>query len=136
MAGAIMPGRPIHGRFGKVIFNGAEVGECNKYEWTLENEKAEVRTFSNAMVQHKAGMTKGTGTLGGVVVDSNFIATGTKRFSLLLTLEDPEAYGAERVELYNCMFDSVGRSVEAGDVVTGDYPFTFDGYAFRDLIEA
>lgn len=135
MARELDPSRPIHGHFAKAIIDGTVLGEADGYEWEIENQKQEVSAFGMEYIGHKAGLKKITGKVTGFVTDSSFLKRGFKRFNLLCTLEDPEAYGFERVMLLNCMMDKIGRSVQDGELVKFDATFTADGYKSLDYIE-
>lgn len=128
------PARVVHGRFGKVIQNGEEKGQVSSYDFKITNDKAEIQALGLTMAGHKAGIETGTGTITMYMVNSDNLRIGFQRFDLLLTLEDPEAFGAERIMLYNCMYDEIGRSV-GNEPVEEELPFTFDGYEFIDLID-
>ena len=59
------------------------------------------------------------------------------RFTILSKLADPDAYGAERVALYNVSFDDLTLADwEAKSVGKVECPFTFTDYEFLDVIEA
>lgn len=76
-----------------------------------------------------------SGTFSGYKVTSKMIELGFKRFELIVTLEDPEAWGHERVRLMNCMADSIQlANVTAGEVIEEETPFTFEGYELLDAV--
>ena len=80
---------------------------------------------------------KGTGSMNGYKVTSDMIKRGFKRFEIITALEDPEAYGHERIRLKNCMADKIQLvNLKANELVEEETPFTFEGYELLDPIEA
>ena len=58
------------------------------------------------------------------------------RTELITELDDPEAYGAERIRLMNVMFDNIDLSkFESGKEIDEEWKFTFEGYELLDPIE-
>lgn len=129
--------RTIHGKYAKVLKDGVVRTDVTTIEATVENDKVELNVLGDAWTRHKSGQKSGTGNMAGYKVTSDLIRDGFSRFELLISLEDPEAYGYERIRLKNCMVDSIQlANVEAGAVVEYDTPFTFEGYELLDAIVA
>ena len=128
--------KTIHGRFAKILKNGKEMTNCTECTAKVDIDKIELKTLGDDWVRYKAGFKKGTGSFSGYHVTSELIKNGFDRFELIVTLEDPESYGAERIRLKNCMADSVNLVDLKGDeVVMESTPFTFEDYELLDAIE-
>lgn len=130
------PDRTILGSYGKLIKDGKWMTNITEVEATVETDKQELNVLGDDWTRHKEGNKSGTGTFSGYKVTSEMIKQGFKRFELIVTLEDPEAWGHERIRLKNCMADSIQlANVTAGEVVEEETPFTFEGYEPLDYIE-
>ena len=135
--GIFDPDRTILGSYSKLIMNGEWQTNTSAVEAVVEMDKGELNVMGDDWTRHKKGQKKGTGSFSGYKVTSKMIQQGFERFELIVTLEDPEAYGHERVRLKNCMADSIQlANVTAGEVVEEETPFTFEGYELLDAIEA
>lgn len=129
--------RSIHSKSAKLLRDGIMQTHVTGVEATVENDKQELNVLGDEWTRHKSGQLKGTGNMSGYKVTSDMIVQGFRKFELLLTLEDPEAYGFERVRLKNCMADSIQlMNVEAGSIIEEETPFTFEGYELLDEIVA
>ena len=61
----------------------------------------------------------------------------TLSVKIIMRLEDPDAYGAERVALYGCKFGKATlMDWEAGKETEDSYDFTFEDWEFLDFIIA
>lgn len=131
------PSRVILGTFGEVYIDGKWQTNFNHLEATVEIEKRELRLSGNQWTVHKKGPLKGTGTMSGFKVTSDMIRRGFSKFEIISKLADPEAYGHERIRLINCMPDRIQlANWTAGEEVTEEIPFTFEGYELLDPIVA
>ncbi|MEW6540569.1 MAG: phage tail tube protein [Bacillota bacterium] len=129
--------RAIQGHYGKLFKDGRWLTNVNHLEAKAAMEKTELKLPGSAWVRHKKGILKGTGTMSGFKVTSEMIAHGFGRFEIISKLEDPEAFGHERIRLKNCMADEIVlANWTAGEVVEESTPFTFEGYELLDPIEA
>lgn len=73
--------------------------------------------------------------MSGYKVTSDMIQRGFQKFNIIQKLDDPEAYGFERIELKNCMVDRIQlANWTAGEEVVEETPFTFEGYDLLDPI--
>ncbi|WP_010295878.1 phage tail tube protein [Clostridium senegalense] len=134
---ALDSSRTIHGSKGKVLIDG--VWQTNLTETTAEVEldKKELNLVGDEWTRYKQGNKKGTGSMNGYKVTSDMIKRGFKRFEIISCLEDPEAYGYERIRLKNCMADKLQLiNLKANELVEEETPFTFEGYEFLDEIVA
>lgn len=133
--GIFDPDRVIHGSFSKLLLDGEWQTNATEVEANVENEKGELNVMGDIWTRHKTGQLKGSGTFTGYKVTSKMIKTGFRRFELIVSLEDPEAFGHERIRLKNCMADSIQLAgVTAGEVIEEETPFTFEGYELLDEI--
>lgn len=134
---ALSPERVILGTYGKLYVDGQWQTNVNRVEAQVEMEKRELNLSGDPWVRHKRGPLRGTGTMSGFKVTSDWIRRGFQRFEIICSLEDPEAYGHERIRLMNCMVDRVQlANWQAGEEVQEEIPFTFEGYELLDPIVA
>ena len=136
----------VNGHFGSIFHEGAWLANFNKAEAKVEIQKAELKLSGDRWVRHKVLSLKGTGSISGVKITSELItfnspvannANKSVRTELVYKLDDPEAYGMERIRLQNVMFDEIQlANWEAGKEITEDWKFTFEGYEVLDPIEA
>jgi len=131
------PTRAILGTYGQVFIDGVWQTNINKLEASVEVEKRELKLSGSEWTTHKLGAKKGTGTMSGYKVTSDMIRRGFTKFDIYNTLGDPEAYGFERVRLINCVPDKLQlANWTAGEEVTEETAFTFEGYELLDPIIA
>ncbi|QJD86714.1 phage tail tube protein [Cohnella herbarum] len=131
------PTRAILGTYGQVFIDGVWQTNINKLEASVEVEKRELKLAGREWTTHKLGAKKGTGTMSGYKVTSEMINRGFSKFTIVNKLSDPEAYGFERIELYDCVVDKIQlANWTAGEEVTEETAFTFVGYKLTDPIVA
>lgn len=129
--------RTIHSMYAKVLMDGDEQTNVSECTAKVTLDKKEINAVGDDWTRHKRGTKKGTGTFSGYHITSAMIERDFKRFELIVSLEDPEAYGFERIKLKNCMADEVNLvNLKVGDLVMEDSNFTFEGYELLDAIEA
>lgn len=136
----------ISGHYGDIFHEGAHMGNFNKAEAKVEIQKAEIKLSGDRWVRHKVLSLKGTGSISGVKIDSGLIQFNSPvansrnksvRTELLYKLDDPEAFGMERIRLMNVMFDEIQlANWEAGKETSEEWKFTFEGYEVLDPIVA
>lgn len=135
--GNFNPDRAFYGSFSKLILDGEWQTNCNHAEATVEMDKAELNVMGSNWTRYKKGQLSGSGSFSGYKVTSKMIQQGFERFELIITLEDPEAFGHERVRLMNCMADTIQlANVTAGEIIEEDTPFTFEGFELLDAVTA
>lgn len=137
--------RIVNGSFGELWENGEHQQNVNSVTAEAAIEKADVRLSGDRWVHKKVIGLSGTGTITGFKVTSAMIkrhawAQGSRgvptKTELITKLDDPEAYGTERVRLKNVSFDKVVlANFRAGELVTEEIPFTFTGFELLDSIE-
>lgn len=129
------PTRAILGTFAQAFVDGDWQTNINHLEAKVEIDKRELKLVGHNWVQYKIGAKKGSGTMSGYKVSSKMIQQDFKKFEIISKLDDPEAFGFERVRLIRCMPDSVQlANWTAGEEVTEDTPFTFEDYELLDPI--
>ena len=134
---ALDASRTIHSMYGKILIDGVE--QTNVTECTAEValDKKEINVVGDEWTRHKRGTKKGTGSFSGYHITSDMIKRDFKRFEIITTLEDPEAFGHERVRLMNCMADKVMLvNLKVGDLIMEETPFTFEDFELLDAIES
>ncbi|XID92498.1 phage tail tube protein [Paenibacillaceae bacterium WGS1546] len=131
------PTRAILGTYGQVFIDGVWQTNINHLEASVEVEKRELKLSGTEWTTHKLGPKKGTGTMSGYKVTSDMISRGFAKFDIINKLSDPEAYGFERIRLINCVSDKLQlANWTAGEEVTEETTFTFEGYELLDPITA
>jgi len=129
--------RTILGTYGYIYIDGIWQTNLNHLEAVVEIQKRELNLSGDPWVKHKKGPMKGTGTMSGFKVTSDMIKRGFGKFEIVSKLDDPEAYGHERIRLMNVMPDRLQlANWTAGEEVTEEVPFTFEGYELLDPIVA
>lgn len=135
MAQYLDPGRIIMGTFGQIFIDGVWQSNLNHLEANVEAEKRELNLVGTDYTVFKLGRKKGTGTMSGYKVSSDMIAREFQKFSIIHKLDDPEAYGFERIQLNNCMVDKIQlANWTAGEEVAEETAFTFESYELLDPI--
>lgn len=136
--------RAINGTYGAAYHEGKHMTNVNKVKASVEIQKEEIKFSGDRWVRHKVVATKGKGAASGVKMTSDMIRLNSPvansrnksvRTELLYKLDDPEAFGVERVRLLNVMFDDITlANSEPGKVIEEELPFTFEGYELLDPI--
>ena len=134
---ALDASRTIHGSRGKILLDGEWQTNLTECTADVELDKKELNLLGDDWTRYKEGNKKGTGSMNCYKVTSDMIKRGFKRFEIITALEDPEAYGHERIRLKNCMADKIQLvNLKANELVEEETPFTFEGYELLDPIEA
>lgn len=132
---ALDASRAILGTYGQAFIDGIWQTNINHLEANVEIQKRELNLSGDSWVRHKKGPLKGTGTMSGFKVTSEMLQRGFGKFEIMSKLDDPEAYGYERIRLMNVMPDRLQlANWTAGEEVTEEIPFTFEGYELLDPI--
>lgn len=131
------PGRVISGTFGQIFINGVWQSNLNHLEANVEVDKRELNLVGTEWTVFKTGRKKGTGTMSGYKVTSDMIVRGFKKFEIIQKLDDPEAFGFERIRFNGCMPDRIQyANWTAGEEITEEVPFTFESAELLDPIVA
>lgn len=137
--------RVIAGTWGQVWLNGELLSECYGGQAKVSADKEKVVMCGRLIDGHKVLGHSGTGSLRFHKVNSRMgelLAKAMKdgsdpRFTVILKLADPDAYGAERIALYNVSFDDLTLfDFEAKSLGKVESPFTFEDFEYLDLISA
>lgn len=129
--------RVFHGSFGKIFIDGVWQTNLNSCTAEVANNKIKLNLSGDRWVRNKSGTYEGTGTMSGFKVTSDMIRRGFTKFSVIVKLDDPEAYGFERIRLDDVMLDRQQLvNFTAGQEVTEEHPFTFEGFELLDPVIA
>lgn len=132
---ALDASRVILGTYGQVFIDGVWQTNLNHLEANVEITKRELNLSGDIWTRHKKGPLRGSGTMSGFKVTSAMIQREFNKFEIISKLDDPEAYGHERIRLLNVMPDRIQlANWTAGEEVTEEIPFTFEGYELLDPI--
>lgn len=135
--------RAINGTYGKVYIDGELVSEATALKATVSldfqdvpmcGDLAKHRKVSGSTCNGEITMTKINSRMALLIGD--YIKAGkTPSFTIASYLKDPDAYGAERVVLKNCQFDSLTLADwSSGQIITQTQPFSFTDWEYTDLI--
>lgn len=136
--------RAINGTFGYVYLEGELVREATALKSTVELQHLPV-PMCGALAEHqKVSGLKGNGSVTMTKVNSrmakllsDYIKGGkTPTFTIISKLEDPDAFGAERIVLKGVQFSSLTLA-DWGTNKIGEItqPFTFTDWELLDLID-
>lgn len=137
--------RVINGTYGYVYLNGEWLGNVYGIEATITINTENLRLCGDTWEKHKVISKSGKGTIRAYKVTSKFVqilaqyeSNKTPVFELIIKLDDPEAYGYERVRLKNVKFtgDQPVVNFRAGELVEEEREFTFEGWELLDWIRA
>lgn len=137
--------RVISGTWGEVWLDEDYVSECYGLTAKMAFNKEEIRLCRQMAADSKVTGTKGTGSIRMHKVTSRMAAKiGAQirngrdiRFTIISKLDDPDAYGCERVRIINVSFDELTLADwESGSPGRTETPFTFTDYEFLDSIPA
>ena len=137
--------RVMSGTHGHLWLEGEKVGECSAFQAKMAFNKEDVSMDGEMAVDVKVTSTKGTGSMtlykvssrmaqliGGRIMDGQDV-----RFTLISELDDPDAYGAERVSIGNVSMDDLTRADwKRASIGTVECPFTFTRFKFLDEVDA
>ena len=144
MATPIEAKRICNGSFGEAWMDGEYLAEVSKAQAKLEFNKEEIKRTGTWAIDNKITGYKGTGSLTLHKIRTNTankVSTMIKakqdvRFELILKLEEPDAYGAERVAIHDASFDDLTLADwEAQTPGEVEIPFTFTDYEYMDQID-
>ncbi len=137
--------RIINGTHGELWLDDDFVHECYGMQAKISVEKETVPMCGQMGQDSKLIGWKGTGSLKFNKVNTrmgNLIGQALRegrdlRFKIISKLDDPDAYGAERVAIRSVSFDDLTlanwEDKKAGKV---EVPFTFTDFEFLDKIDA
>lgn len=140
-----VPGnRVVSGTWGQVWVDGELWLELSGFQAKYTYNKDSVEMCGEMAQDSKVTSVKGTGSISVMKVytrnnqRSDQILEGHDvRATIVAQLADPDAYGAERVALYDVSFDEETiMDFAAGQAGKANYPFTFRKRQWLDFIPA
>ena len=137
--------RVINGSYGECYREGKWLTNIYKMSAELELSYGDVKISGTRWTGQKLLRIKGTGSITGYMITTELVQnvariTDDRKSEyvteLIFKLDDPEAYGCERVRLKHVKFSKVPiAGWEVGSVVEEEWPFTFTGVEWLDSIE-
>lgn len=136
--------RVMSGTWGEVWLEGNAIAEIQGFKAASKFSKETINMAGQMEEDNKITSISNTGSLTLLKVYSrmhvligNAISEGKDiRFTIIAKLHDPDAYGAERVALYNVSFDDLTLADwSAGKSTTIEVPFTFGKYELLDVVK-
>ena len=136
--------RVMNGSKGMLYLDGEYVAGVVAFNAKVAWNKETVYLDGTIMEDQKTISGKGTGSMELEKISSFMLQkVGEKvrngedvRFTMRSELNDPDAYGAERVEIQNVSFDEVEiANWGKGKKVTSTYPYTFSNWKLIDVVE-
>lgn len=136
--------RAINGTYGSLYLDGNWETNVTDVTADVNFEWSELKVAGTRWTQNKLVGVSGTGSITGFKVTSklqllNMPMTDDRNKSvkteLITKLDDPEAYGFERMRLKNVKFDKMPFGWKVGEVITEEWPFRFEGIEPLDYID-
>ena len=133
----------IRGSFGAVWFDGQEVGSVKSFEAKITLDYEDVDIMGDLGKYKRYMGYSGEGTMTLHKIDSSIakligdaIRSGNMPdFTIVAKLDDPSAYGAERVELTGVTINELmALKFENKALREEEVPFSFSHYRFIELI--
>ena len=135
--------RIMSGTWGQLWLDGELVAECYKFQAKVTLNKEDVPQCGVMWTDSKVKSMSGKGSMGLHKVSSRMarkigdqIRQGRDpRFMVISKLDDPDAFGAERVAIKNVSFDDLTLADwEANAFGRTECPFTFGDFEFLDKV--
>lgn len=135
--------RVINGTWGEVWLDGEKLAECYGFQAKVSFNKEDIPRCGTLAVDKKISGTAGTGSLklykvfsrAGILIGEKIRSGQDARFTFISKLKDPDAYGAERIAIYNAGFDDLTLADwEAKTLGKTEMPFTFTDFEYLDKI--
>lgn len=138
--------RAISGKFGSIYKDGRWLSNFHTGEATADLQYEKVKRSGNRADGNKVVGIEYNGNISGYKVTSELAMEVAQVFDnsrgafvceLIMKLDDPEAYGYERVRLKGVQFTKVNvMKFEHGSLVEEEWPFVYDGVDWLDPITA
>lgn len=137
--------RAINGTYGEAWIDDEYVGEIESLKAQYKLTYSDVSRPRKLMAGKKLTKVEGSGSVKMHHVRSNFEqkildslrAGKTPDFKIISKLDDPDAYGAERVALYHCKPDTATLADwENGKLGEESFNFTFEDSEYLQSIDA
>ena len=139
------PEKVINGTFGEVWVDDDYMAEVTALEAKVSLDKTEVNQVGTLAKGYKITGSDGKGTLKLNKVSSYFIkklsdntkAGKTTTCTIISKLNDPDSFGAERIQLNGCTFDELTlANWEAKKLGEESIAFSFTSWEVLDTINA
>ena len=135
--------RVISGTWGEVWLGGDYVGECYKYQAKDSITRDKIAMAGKLRAGMKMTSVEGTGSMGlhkvnsrmAIIIGNEIKAGRDPRFTIIAKLDDPDAYGAEKISFTDVAFDDL--TLADWEVATSgkvECPFSYGDYEFLDQI--
>jgi hypothetical protein len=137
--------RVISGTWGEVWLNGDYVGECFKFQAKIAFTREDVPMAGNLTPGKKLMKTEKTGSMTlhkvnsrmAILIGDQIKAGHDPSFTVISKIDDPDAYGAERISCMGVLFDDLTLADwEVAVKGQTEHPFTYMDYEFLDKIGA
>ncbi|HIT31683.1 MAG TPA: phage tail tube protein [Candidatus Enterenecus stercoripullorum] len=136
--------RVMSGTWGQVWVDGELWAELSAFQAKYTYNKTDINMCGEMTVGSKVTNVKGTGSITVHKVytrnhsrSDQILAGRDVRATIVGKLDDPDAYGAERVALYNVSFDDETiMDFTAGSPGSTTHPFTFSRREWLDTVSA
>jgi len=135
--------RIINGTWGEVWLDGEYASECYGCKLAVKTNKEKIQMAGKMASDNKVTGIELTGSLKLHKCNSRMARLiGDKlkqgkdvRFTIISKLDDPDAYGAERVAVTGVSFDDLTiADWEVGKTGSTENPFTYTDYNYLDMI--
>ncbi|WNX85788.1 phage tail tube protein [Agathobaculum sp. NTUH-O15-33] len=135
--------RVMSGTHGEAWMDGEKCGETLGFQAKITKNKESVAMCGQIMVDKKVMSCEGTGSIRfhkvnsrmAVALSDSIQAGRDKRVKLISNLNDPDAYGSERIVVYDASFDDLTLADwEAGQKGQIECPFTFTKWDYLDTV--
>lgn len=138
-----MDTRIMSGTWGEVWVDGELWMELSGAQAKYSYSKSKINMCGNMVTGNKVTAVSGTGTISVHKVYTRERARADSilegkdvRATVIIKLADPDAFGAERVALYDVSFDDETiADFTAGEPGKVSYPFTFGRREWLDTVE-
>lgn len=143
MAEAMIPAnRVMSGTWGQVWVDGELWAELSGFQAKFAYNKSPVNICGAMAEDSKITSIKGTGSISVAKVYTRNISRSDSlmegrdvRATIVAKLADPDAFGAERVALYNVSFDDETiMDFTHGEMGKGTHPFTLTRREWLDVV--
>ena len=140
-----IPGnRVMNGSWGQVWVDGELWMELDGAQAKYAYNKETVQMCGTMLEDSKITSVKGTGSISVKKVYTRnhkradaLLEGRDERAMIVMKLDDPDAFGAERVALYDVSFDDETiMDFQAGSISKASYPFTFGKREWLDVVNA
>lgn len=141
---SIAGNRVMSGTWGQVWVDGELWAELNSFQAKYSYSKESIQMCGEMVEDSKVTSVKGTGSIGvhkvytrNIDRANSLIEGKDVRATIVAKLDDPDAFGAERVALYDVSFDEETiMDFQAGSTGKTTHNFTFRKREWLDTVVA